>query len=75
MAANTGNMTATGNPYADYFKTQKLAEKIVPPVVKVEEGFDRPVPAKRARSLTFGKSTKVSEHGKDDRFNNDNPFH
>lgn len=68
----------TANPYSDYFKTQKLAEKIPPPVVKVEEGYDRPVPAKRAHSLKLTKSSKVVEYGKgtsyENPFTNDNPF-
>lgn len=70
-----GNMNAPSNPYADYFKAQKFAEKIVPPVVKVEEGYDRPVPAKRTHSLKFEKSSiKISENSNNNRFNNDNPF-
>ncbi|XP_028412983.1 transcriptional activator GLI3-like [Dendronephthya gigantea] len=62
------------NHYSDYFKSQKLAEKIVPPVVKVEVGLDRPIPAKRNPSLKLEKSSKVlTEHSKSHGYNN-NPF-
>ncbi|XP_046844191.1 zinc finger protein 343-like isoform X2 [Xenia sp. Carnegie-2017] len=72
------SMQSSANRSFEYFKNQKRAEKIAPPVVKVEEGFDRPVPAKRAHGLKFGKSSKTNEVVKNSCYNNpfhdDNPF-
>ena len=73
QSSRTDSNNITTNPYSDYFLSQKLAEKIPPPVVKVEEGYDRPVPAKRSRpNFKLEKPSKVTEQNKDNRY--DNPF-
>lgn len=58
QATNTSTTITTGGHY-NYFGSNRSNEKIVPPVVKVEVGCDKPVPAKRTHNFTNEKCPKV----------------
>ena len=55
---NPKSSTTISTTFYNYFDVEKSGERIVPPVVKVEAGCDKPVPAKRTTSLTHEKSSK-----------------